>query len=53
MADEQLNGRFDGLAHLIQDLTGQINQRLDRMDANRSNLIKQVAARHAGHRRIY
>jgi hypothetical protein len=29
MTDEQLNARFDGLAHLIQDLTGRINDRID------------------------
>jgi hypothetical protein len=44
MTDEQLHARFDGLARLTQDLTGQINQRLDRVDATLANLSKQVAA---------
>ena len=51
MTDEQLNGRFDGLAHLIEDLTGQVNhrldstnQRLDRIDATLGALGRQVSA---------
>jgi hypothetical protein len=45
MTDEQLNGRFDGLAYLIQVLIGQINDRIDGINARIYTGLRDITAR--------